>query len=376
MAFFARPNLDNLQSKQLTGSTLTLSGETRIATPTGFTLTDGAGGFRPIVATGGTQFDVLTLVGNKIMLKPSSASGGTGVYTCASPTTCTVGGLSSGTAISGCTLSYILEKILVPTVCPTLTAPSSTFSIPISNPYEVGTAVNVIASTSINLGCINPQYTSASSCRSTGVTSHNYIDFNGGSCSCLGANLSCTRSLPTYCVVCNTRTAYGSVSYCAGPQPKDSSGANFGSPLAAGTTTPIACVICGLYPYFYGKVASGGAPAGVNRPTPTCALVLGGTKVVADSNNIVSINFNSTADDYIWFATPCDSITKTKWFIDALNNGTIGGPVTAGGNLFPAYAGVSVACGLWTSVGGSPHQYKVYVSNYQTGVNTIMQLCN
>ena len=375
MGFFARPNLDDIQFRQLTGTTLTLSGQTRIASPTGLTLTDGAGGYRPIIATGGTQFDVLTLVGGKIILQPSSASGGTGVYTLASPTTCTVGGLPSGSAISGCTLSCILEKILVPTVSPTLTAPSATFTVStISNPYEIGTILNVMGCTSLNLGCINPQYSSACGKRSNGAISHTYVDFNGISCTCFGSNLNCTRSLPAYPVTAGIRTAYGSISYCAGVQPKDSSGANYSTPLASGTTAPIGCTVCGLYPYFYGKIASGGAPAGGNRPAPTttiCSCIIAGCgKTVVDSNVPIYINFNSGSDDYIWFAIPSTCTPKTSWYLTALNNGAIGGAVSAGGNLFPAYCSVtSISTACWSN-----QTYQIYVSNYQTGANAAMTI--
>jgi hypothetical protein len=115
MSFFARPDLSDIQFKQLVGSILTLSGQTRINTTTGLTLTDGIGGYIPIVATGATNYDVLTYCNGKIILLPQSG-GGTGVYTGASPTTCTVGGLCSGSPISGCSISTILEKILVPPI--------------------------------------------------------------------------------------------------------------------------------------------------------------------------------------------------------------------------------------------------------------------
>ena len=47
MPFFARPNLTDEQFKQLKGDNeiLTLSGQTRIATTSGLTLSDGAGGY-------------------------------------------------------------------------------------------------------------------------------------------------------------------------------------------------------------------------------------------------------------------------------------------------------------------------------------------
>jgi len=115
MPFFARPNLSDTQFKQLSGSTLTLSGQTRISTPSGLSLI-GQTGYVPInVTTGNTNLNVLTYLDGQIILLPSS-SGGSGLYSGASPTTCTVGGLCSGTSIYGSSISTILEKILVPPV--------------------------------------------------------------------------------------------------------------------------------------------------------------------------------------------------------------------------------------------------------------------
>ena len=116
MSFFARPDLSNEQFKQLSGSTLTLSGTTQIATVSGLTLTDGVGGYRPIVGAGGNLGDVLTLApdGSTICLMQPTGSGGTGVYLGASPTTCTVGGLPNDTVIFGESIQDILQCILEP----------------------------------------------------------------------------------------------------------------------------------------------------------------------------------------------------------------------------------------------------------------------
>lgn len=374
MAFFARPNLDDLQFKQLTGSTLTLSGQTRISTPTGLTLTDGAGNYRPIVATGGTQFDVLTLVGNKIILQPSAASGGTGVYTCASPTTCTVGGLPAGTSISGCTLSYILQKILVPSLPPSVTPPSQSAFIvsPITSLYEVGTTISICVTSCFDRGCVTPQYCGTDPKRSGLPTCYNYTDFGVPQAPVVSSACCNCHALSAHVITNGNNIVSGTVSYASGATPAyNSTGGTFCTTLPAGTTSPaLSCTICGLYPYFYGKVASGGCPAGVCRPTPTCALVIAGTKVVGNSVGSISINFNSTSDDYIWFAIPNASPVKTCWFITALNNGAIGGAVTAGGNLFPAPASVNPV----TTIYWSGQTYKVYVSNYQTAANTLMTL--
>jgi hypothetical protein len=372
MTFFSRPNLENLQFKQLPDSILNLSGQTRIITTTGLTLANGSGSTIIINAKGSDLVgNVLTFDGTEIKLMPSTSSG-IAVYNppYRSPASITLGGIITGTTLTGRTISSIIEQLLVPTVNPTLTAPSSTFNVSLSNPYEIGSIVSVVGCTCLSVGSINPQYSSASSCRSNGAISHNYVDFNGGTCSCFGNTCTCTRSLPAYTVVAGIRTAYGSVSYCAGVQPKNSAGANYSTPLASGTTTPIGAIVCGLYPYFYGKVTYTGA-TGVCRPTPTSALVTGGTKVVSDSSNILYINFNSGTNDYLWFAIPSGS-TKTCWCVNALNNGAIGGVVSAGGNLFPAFNLVSVTCGFWGA--GSPHPYNVYVSNYQSATNTLMTI--
>lgn len=63
MTFFARPNLGDTEFRQVSGSTLTLSGQTRIATPSGFTLSDGNGGNVVVTASGassGTTNTVMT----------------------------------------------------------------------------------------------------------------------------------------------------------------------------------------------------------------------------------------------------------------------------------------------------------------------------
>jgi hypothetical protein len=373
MTFFARPDLSNTQFKQLPDSILTLSGQTQIATVSGLTLTDGIGGFRPIIATGGTNFDVLTLVGNQIVLSAPTASGGTGIYSCASPTTCTVGGLLSGTTILNCTISKILQKILVPTLNPVLTPPSETlFCIsPSISTYEVGANITITGCSCFNSGCISPQYSSASSCRSGLPSSYNYVDF--GVPVTVTSTLLTNKHVPSsHPVTAGNNFISSSISYSAGVQPKNSSGGTYSTPLASGTTTPQVITICGQYPYFYGKVASGSVPAGSNRPTATCALIISGTKCVCNSDSTICINFNSTPDDYLWFAIPSGSTSKTCWFVNTFNNGNIGGVVSAGGNLFPTYNTVNPV----TTVCWAGQTYKLYISNYQTAINTIMELRN
>jgi hypothetical protein len=123
MPFFSRPVLDNLQFKQLLDSTLTLSGQTQIATISGFSISDGSI-YIPIIVTGATAGDVLTYNGTTCQIILQPGGGSSGVYSGASPTTCTVGGLLSGSSIAGCTISCIIESIVVPDI-----PPSSSLSV-------------------------------------------------------------------------------------------------------------------------------------------------------------------------------------------------------------------------------------------------------
>ena len=53
-------------------------------------------------------------------------------------------------------------------------------------------------------------------------------------------------------------------------------------------------------------------------------MITSGTKVVAPSTGTITINFNSGATDRLWFAIPSSSTSKTKRYVDTINNGDIG----------------------------------------------------
>lgn len=377
MPFFARPDLSDEQFKQLVGSQLSLSGQTRIVTTSGLTLTDGSGGYIPIIATGATPYSVLTYVGGEITLKQMSGGSGGGYYSGLTPTTRTVGGLNAGSPIGGQSISSILQSILVPTLSATTTLPSiSSFSLaitPISVPSllrEIGSTITVTGTTLFSRGTVSPQYCGTSPYRSGLPVNYEYC-YAGVSA---GVCVTASPYPFTPKVVGIGGNSFGSrVFYASGDTPiYDSAGNVSCATLASGNTTYSSISVTGIYPYYYGKVASGGAAAGVNRPAATAALITGGTKVVLDSTGTLSIpSFGSTSDDYIWFAIPNASTSKTKWCVDALNNGNIGGVVSAGGNLFPASSIVSgVANTFW-----SGQSYKLYISNYQTA-SSIMYLKN
>lgn len=359
MSFFSRPNLENLQFKQTPDAILGLSGQTQILTLTGLTLFSGSVNV-PINASGLAVGNVMTYDGSAIRLMPPT-SGGTGYYSGASPTTITVGGLISGSSITALPISDILERILVPTLYPTLISPSSSFSInPSTVVYEVGTTVNLTGTSIFDRGEITPPY-GTSGFRSGAATGYEY-QIQGTPYTTLNSGYSTSIN-----IVAGNNTFANKVKYAQGEQPLDSTGGTYSTPLPSGSTSLVTITITGIFPYFYGTVASGGVAAGVNRPSATAALISGGTKVVASSSGTISINFNSTSDDYIWFAIPTASTSKTKWYVDELNNGDIGGVVGVAGNLFPDFDSVvNVGTVYW-----SGETYKLYISNYQTEVTQI-----
>ena len=370
MTFFSRPDLSNLQFKQLNDSTLTLSGQTQIATTSGLTLIGSTGGtpqYIPIVATGATNDFVLTYDGgeNVIKLKQSTASGGTGTYPYPESATTTVGGLPTGQDLYNEQVVDILHDILVPTLYPTLTNPSlSSFTIdPTTSLYEIGTIITVTGTTGFNAGYINPQYTALSDYRSDGVSGYTYINFG----------ITTYESSPTKTfggIINSSSTELSStICYSGGTQPKDSSGANYDSPLSAGSTSPATKTICGVYPWFWGTDAV--APDVSTSGCTQCLIDSYTTKCVENSNGSIYVNNFNVSGEYIWFAIPSASIAKTCW--QGANNVSNNGIIP--GSLFPTGCDSVVDSphipSCWTTI-----SYSFYVSNYATDINYGMTFCN
>jgi hypothetical protein len=368
MTFFARPNLSEEQFKQLEGTTLKLSGQTQIKTTSGLTL---AGGNNENVLL--TACDAATHVGHvltltcigtdKIIQLMPSGAGGDQYYNppYKSPAAITLGGVSAGTQLTGKTLSCIIETLLVPTLNPSLQAPFNTLSINPSNTiYEVGAQVGLQATATFNRGLVTPVYDSGPSTRTGYVSFFNYTAF-GASCPPVApspsTNLSNTISLLPYTILAGNNTISSTVSYLHGEYAKDSTGADWiaGGCCANGTTGAQTVTLTGLYPWFWGKSAT--------LPVAGQTLINTGTKVIASSAGAITVpNFGAT-DEYIWFAIPSTSPSRTFWqdITNTSNNGVIPGA------LFPTMTPVTVnsfPSGLWSS-----QSYKFYISGYKTSVN-------
>lgn len=236
------------------GTNITLNS---VTTPSGTTITvNAAGGGSGVVTsltTTGTS-GAATLNTSTGVLNIPIYGGGVGSYTNATPTPQPFPGNSpfdnivAGTTFTNQTFEEMMNAMLYPTLNPTLTNPSSTFTLSQAGFREINETTALNFSSTFNQGSINPQYTSASNKRSGLPNTYNYT--GTGVSSNPSTSLSDSETVASYTVLAGAQNWTGSVSFDAGVQPKDSVGGDFDSPLPAGTTAAITRTITGVYPVF------------------------------------------------------------------------------------------------------------------------------
>lgn len=345
MAFNTKIDLSDSKTYQATGQTLTLSGQTKIATGTGLKYVT-----HPTF-TGSTQIVDKKYVDDSII----TATGST-VYTLQSPAAITVGGITAGTVLTGKTSNCLLQDILVPELFGTLTDRVGSISSSASAIYEIGDSVTFNITASFSRGCINPQYCSTSDKR---VGAPNTYIFAGA---CIAGSYACTalsviKPVTSYSILSGTQSWSVCTKYDAGVQPKGSKGTNFNSACLSGTTAAASTSISGILPSYWGVNASG---------TITNAIIAAGNKTVAAVGVSTPICFDAVTQ-FLWFAAPVGTYTtKTKWWVCAANAGNIGGigelwkqqGTVAVTSADGCWAGCSfdvyVTCGITTTAAGIP----------------------
>lgn len=116
MTFFSRPDLSDIQFKQLIESELHLSGVTYFVKPGGIEIAiDSSGNTVPIIATGATSGDVLTYIDGKIKLSPSGGASDVLFDSCRPTSRVGVPNIDVG----GETVKEFLEGYFFPSVVPT-----------------------------------------------------------------------------------------------------------------------------------------------------------------------------------------------------------------------------------------------------------------
>lgn len=184
------------------------------------------------------------------------ADAGSGKLSEALPVTVTVGGYNQGDTIAKDTdLETIIKKILSKTYMPEYTAPSATVSCSgWATLAKVGaTQPERNATVSFNKGAIKLQGVKKQD-RAGDATGFS-IALNGQTTEAYEVNGQANGSFSVPAFTRTTKgnvTLSGSVAHAAGPQPKDSAGADSGTPLAAGTVTATGLTCKFILPFYYG----------------------------------------------------------------------------------------------------------------------------
>ena len=138
----------------------------------------------------------------------------------------------------GTSLERILRSMLSQTYYPTLTPPSASLSYSMPSLKKVGETIAAgTATVTLNRGSIDPQYTSESPYRSGAATGYTLEIANSDDPQTLNSDDG-TFSVPAITKsVKGTVTLTATASYAAGVQPRGSDGADYSTPLEAGSKT-------------------------------------------------------------------------------------------------------------------------------------------
>lgn len=168
-----------------------------------------------------------------------------------------VGGIDAGDEFTvGTSYDDMWDALLNPTLYPTLTAPSASLSYSSDTNYAVGATIAAkTATVGYNAGAITLNGTKQAD---RGGAATNYAIATTGADTEYSDS---SASSGSFSVTALTRSTKGTikitatVSYAQGPQPKDSKGNDYSTPLAAGSVS-IDKTINFILPYYYGKSAS------------------------------------------------------------------------------------------------------------------------
>lgn len=310
--------------------------------------------FNTIVGGGLTS---VQKIGNEIVISSSGATGG-GEYVGESPSAVNLCGISIGYVLTGKTVSCIIQDMLVPELFGTITAPSIGINLTCTGIKEIGCNISQTVTGNFNQGCINPQYCSVSDKRS-GLP--NAYQFTGTGMpvpwqTC--TSLSAVQVNASYNVVSGVQSWGVTTRYDEGSPALGSKGTEYCAALVSGCTAAASGSITGILPWYWGTHSSS---------TITSDIVTGGTKVVENVGASTPIIFNGTTE-YLWFAAPAGTTTKTKWWVCAANAGDIGGV----GNLWAASCPLTVSSGqgCWSSC-----SFDIYVTCGITSTAAGIPMC-
>jgi hypothetical protein len=141
-----------------------------------------------------------------------------------------------------------MDMLLYPELFPTLSNPSSTFTISPSGLKEIGEVLATISvSSAFARGSISPAY--GTSGYRSGLPNQ-YVYTGPDLSSEYSTSLTNNKTISSYTVLSGAQSWTGRVAYDAGEQPLSSKGNNYSTPLSAGNTSIITRTITGVLPIF------------------------------------------------------------------------------------------------------------------------------
>lgn len=220
-----------------------------------------------------------------------------------------VGAIEAGdTVTGGSTLDDVLQQLLIQTFYPTLVAPSATLSTSLAAQVEAGTTSDLVLTTAFDRGQILGDM--AGSVWDAAAVQ----DFRAGAATSItieGVVAPGTRTLTGHQITDGTNTFSASIDHDIGPQPLDSTGANYDAPLPAGSVAATA-TIEGYRNRFHGTPATAPATSADVRALSDSAL-----HPTAGSNFTINIPIGAAN---VVFAYPetLGEITSVK-YVEGLN---------------------------------------------------------
>lgn len=179
-----------------------------------------------------------------------SGATGSSVYNLSSPSVIPLGGICSGTVLTGKTTVQLFEMLLVPELCGTVTAPSIGIGLTASGLYEIGCTISQTVTGTFSRGSISPQYCSVSPFRSGCAISYDFTGcgMTSGFQACALSSASQTNG--SYSVIIGTQSWGVCTCYNAGSPALGSKGTQYSAALIAGCTSAASNSIVGVYPLF------------------------------------------------------------------------------------------------------------------------------
>lgn len=253
-----------------------------------------------------------------------------------------VGGLNAGTPVSvltGNPISQILDQLLFPVAGANYTQPTAALGAsPAAGLIKVGNS-------------ISPSLTAVFTQNDAGAETLYELLKDG---------IFLTSDNPAIDVgvvsnVPDNVTYQARFTFADGPILNDSQGnPDPANQILAGTVLSSIRTYQWIYPYFWGVTVNPGA---IDPAT--------GNEILATVGNEITIDFQSTNNQYLWFAVPANEPAFTSWLVTQLNQGNIGSP----SDLFGAPSVIQISSGNFANV-----DYDFYISNFPSAVSDPMTI--